>query len=78
MIVGCYSTDLYCDYPDADYAHRGSGDFPGPGMGQFTGRTFASTKRKAIKAGWHFTKDRRVLCPWCAQKGRKLKKGDEF
>ena len=72
MIVGCYSTDLYCDFPDLSYAHMGCGS-SGPGFAQFTGRTFSSTKRQAIKQGWRFHNDGdRVLCPWCIKQGRKL------
>ena len=73
MIVGCYSTDLYCDFSEASWEHMGSSEYPGPGRGYFTGQTFASTKRQAIAKGWKFHSDGdRVLCPSCVARGRKL------
>jgi hypothetical protein len=75
MIVGCYTLHLYCDYPDDDYSHRGSGEWPGPGYGSFNGRTEAGSKREAIRKGWKFHRDGdRVLCPFCVAAGRKLPK----
>ncbi len=61
MIVGCYSMDLYCDGPHEPWEI--SCKFPD----KYTGRTLASCRRQAVRDGWRFSRDNRVLCPECVK-----------
>lgn len=75
MIVGCYSLHLYCDFPDDSYAHRGSGEHPGPGFGDFSGETGGAARNRARRAGWLLESGlTRALCPSCIKQGRQLLK----
>jgi hypothetical protein len=75
MVVGGYELHLYCDYPDDTYAHRGSGQFPGPGFGEFSGDKGSECRRDARQSGWKIEKgEMRALCPMCRQLGRVLPK----
>lgn len=80
MVVGGYTLDLYCDFPDESqsvneqWEHRGSARHPGPGFEQFThSENGAGARRQAKKAGWLIERGgMRALCPWCIKRGRVL------
>jgi hypothetical protein len=71
MVVGGYSLDLYCDFPDEAYTHRGSADFAGVGRGSFAAETGPVAKALAKRAGWWMDqRGTRALCPSCRKAGR--------
>lgn len=75
MVVGGYSLDLYCDYPDESYAHRGSAQFAGAGKADFAAETGPAAKAEAKRAGWKIERgERRAICPSCQKVGRILPK----
>jgi len=77
MIVGSYLLQLYCDFGDDSYEHRGSADHPGPAFAEIgSEESLTRSKRAARRAGWRFSGNgisgQKCLCPWCCKKGRKL------
>lgn len=73
MVIGGYSLDLYCDFPDEAYKHRGSADFPGAGCANFAAETGPLAKKLAKRAGWKIERgERRAICPSCQKAGRVL------
>lgn len=78
MIVGGYTLDLYCDFPDESWEHRGYSAAPGGGFAQFIhDENGAGARKMARRAGWKFERGgMRVICPSCIQKERILT-GDE-
>jgi len=50
MIVGCYTTHLYCDCPKCNQKVG-----PGEGFAEILGETLDETLAKARKVGWTFT-----------------------
>lgn len=65
MVVGGYTLDLYCDFPDESqsvneqWEHRGSARHPGPGFEQFTHSENGAGARKGGLAN----RARRHACP---------------
>lgn len=73
MIIGCYDLHLYCDFSDEEYKHRGSGAYPGPARGEFTGETASEARQQARRAGWLIDiRNERALCPYCRRLERSL------
>ena len=71
-IVGGYTLDLYCDYPDDNmsstqrYYHRQEWTFTHDESG-------AKARAAARRAGWKLYIDEgRALCPMCVKAGRIL------
>lgn len=74
MIIGCYSMHLYCDTGNATPGMPGDGgtsphDHSDAGFAEFTAQTLGECKAQARKLGWHFMRDKRVICPRCAGYG---------
>ena len=77
MKVGGYQLHLYCDFPDESYAHRGSGEHPGPGFLEVhTEETYLKSIRVARRLGWKLGRTGE-LCLYCRRKGRELPRDDE-
>lgn len=76
MIVGGYSLDLYCDYPDDSFEHMGLAEYPGPGKGFFFAETGESARKQARQVGWSVWKGK-CLCPYCKKLGRTISFNDE-
>ncbi len=73
MVIGGYSLDLYCDFPDEAYKHRGSPGYPGDGVGDFAAESGPVARSLARRAGWKIERGgRRALCPMCQRLGRVL------
>ena len=75
MVVGGYTLDLYCDFPDdKQWEHMGGAQYPGPGVQQFVhAENGAGARKAAKKAGWKIERGgMRALCPWCIARGRVL------
>ncbi len=78
MVIGGYTLDLYCDFPDENihqqWEHMGSSQYPGPGAQQFVhAENGAGARKLAKQAGWKIERGgMRALCPWCIKRGRIL------
>ena len=75
MIVGCYTVNLYCD----DEGHEGFigstgsyyvkvGIFHDEVKHEFAGQNERECFAQARRIGWEFTRDRRVICPFCQKR----------
>jgi len=80
-VVGCYSLNLYCDYPDGHSPHLYStpwyesinGKFGA--MGEYAGRTFAECAKEARSNGWIINeREDRAICPIHSKKNVRLAK----
>lgn len=72
MIVGCYTTDLYCrnaavSKPTGEATTCARTEYKANDAGQYTGETYRQTVAKAKKDGWRFDEDGEVTCPWCVK-----------
>ncbi len=73
MVIGGYSLDLYCDFPDESWQHRGSASYAGEGFGDFAAESGPTTRSLARRAGWKIERGQlRALCPSCQKAGRVL------
>jgi hypothetical protein len=73
VIIGGYSLDLYCDFYDESWKHRGTAQFPGEGTADFAAESGPSARALAKLAGWKIERGlRRALCPSCQKAGRIL------
>lgn len=73
MVIGGYSLNLYCDFPDETWAHMGSAQYPGVGRRDFAAETGPEARAQAKRAGWKFERGQmRVICPSCIKAGRVL------
>jgi hypothetical protein len=73
MVVGGYSLDLYCDFPDESWDHRGNAQFAGYGRADFAAESGPEARAQAKRAGWKIDRGQmRAICPTCQKAGRVL------
>lgn len=74
MIIGCYTLDLYCDYPSHTRAH---GEFSGSPQGQYTDEYGSRCRAEARRDGWILRSDGTAICPRCAKESNTILDGSD-